>query len=199
LPRTGLNPDEMRAAALAAAEAVIRRHGVDRTRIVDIAAIVGVNHALLYRHFKDRAALIDGVSEQWLAGLRRELDKVATAGGAPVERIRQWLTALHRIVCEKRRSDPELYRSYRLAHDERRPFIGKHGTAVRWQLAKLVTEAMQSGALADANPLETAVALFDATAAFHHPAIVDEHDGAERTAALAPMVDMLLRGLERPA
>ena len=189
----------MRATALAAAETVIRRHGVDRTRIVDIAAIVGVNHALLYRHFKDRAALIDGVSEQWLAGLRRELEKVATAGGEPVERIRQWLAALHRMVCEKRRSDPELYRSYRLAHDKGRPFIGKHGTAVRWQLAKLVTEAMETGALADSNPLETAVALFDATAAFHHPAIVDEHDGAERTAALMPLVDLQLRGLGRPA
>lgn len=189
----------MRAAALTAAETVIRRHGVDRTRIVDIAAIVGVNHALLYRHFKDRAALIDAVSEHWLAGLRRDLERVAAGGGDPVERIRQWLAALHRMVSEKRRSDPEIYRSYRLAHDEGRPFIGKHGTGIRWQLAKLVTEAMQSGAFADANPLETAVTLFDATAAFHHPAIVDEHDGADREAALLPLVELLLRGLKRPA
>ena len=140
----------MRDTALEAAETVIRRHGVDRTRIVDIAAVVGVNHALLYRHFKDRAALIDSVSERWLSRLRQDLDGIASGAGGPVERIRHWLIALHRMLSEKRRSDPELFRSYRRAHDEGRPFIGKHGTAIRWQLAKLVTEAMQSGALADA-------------------------------------------------
>ena len=103
------------------------------------------------------------------------------------------------MVSEKRRSDPELFISYRQAHDQDRPFIGKHGTAVRWQLAKLVTEAMQTGAMADANPLETAVSLFDATAAFHHPALVDEHAGADRKAALNPLVDLLMRGLKAPA
>jgi AcrR family transcriptional regulator len=199
VPRTGLSPEEMRDAALEAAETVIRRHGVERTRIVDIAAVVGVNHALLYRHFKDRAALIDAVSERWLSRLRQDLDGIALGAGRPGERIRHWLIALHRILSEKRRSDPELFRSYRQAHDEDRPLIGKHGTAVRWQLAKLVTEAMQSGALADANPLETAVSLFDATASFHHPALVDEHSGTDREAALVPLVDLLMRGLKAPA
>lgn len=199
MPRTGLSPEEMHDAALEAAEAVIRRHGVDRTRIVDIAAVIGVNHALLYRHFKDRAALIDSVSERWLSRLRRDLDMVATGAGGPVERMRDWLLALHRMLSEKRRSDPELFRSYRQAHDEDRPFIGKHGTAIRWQLAKLVTEAMQSGALADTNPLETAVSLYDATAVFHHPALVDEHAGANREAELRPLVDLLVRGLKTSA
>ena len=199
MPRTGLSPEEMRDAALEAAETVIRRHGVDRTRIVDIAAVIGVNHALLYRHFKDRAALIDSVSERWLSHLRRDLDTVAASTGGPVERMRHWLLALHRMLSEKRRSDPELFQSYRQAHDEDRPFIGKHGTAIRWQLAKLVTEAMQSGTLADANPLETAVTLYDATAAFHHPALVDEHAGANREAELGPLVDLLVRGLRTSA
>lgn len=197
MPRTGLKPEEIRQAALEAAEAVIRRHGVERTRIVDIARIVGVNHALLYRHFKDRAALIDAVSERWLARLQDDLGAIAAAEGDPVIRIKQWFTALYRAMRDRRQADPELYHSLRLAHEAGRGFIGKHGAAIRWQLAKLVTAAMQSGQLRDGNPLETAVLLFNAMTAFHHPVMIDEQAGADRQAALASLLDIMTGGLRR--
>jgi AcrR family transcriptional regulator len=187
----------MRQAALEAAETVIRRHGVERTRIVDIARIVGVNHALLYRHFKDKAALIDAVSERWLAHLQDDLGRIASDDGDPVVRMKQWFSTLYRAMRERRQADPELYRSFALAHDEGRGFIGKHGAAIRWQLAKLVTAAMQSGQFGDGNPLETAVLLFDATTAFHHPMMIDEQAGADRQAALDQLLGVLIGGLRR--
>ena len=187
----------MRQAALQATEAVIRRHGVDRTRIVDVAKIIGVNHALLYRHFKDRAALIDAVSERWLTRLQGDLAGIVAAEGDPVARLKQWFSMLYRLMRERRRADPELYRSFRLACDDGRPFTGKHSAAIRWQLAKLVTAAMQSGQLRDGNPLEMAVLLFDATTSFHHPAMIDEQAGTDRQAALASLLEVLIGGLQQ--
>ena len=197
MPRTGVKPEELRQAALEAAESVIRRYGVERTRIVDIARMVGINHALLYRHFKDRAALIDAVSERWLARLQEDLGKITAAESDPVICIEQWFTALYQAMRHRRQADPELYHSLRLAHEEGRAFIGKHGAEIRWQLAKLVTAAMQSGQLRDGNPLETAVLLFDAMTAFHHPVMIDEQAGADRQAALDSLLDIMARGLGR--
>ena len=197
MPRTGLNPEELRDVALDATEDVIRRHGVERTRIVDVAAIVGVNHALLYRHFKDRAALIDGVSQRWLARVQADLAAIAAAEGDPVTIMKQWFAALYRAMRDRRRTEPELYRSFRLAFDDGRPFAGKHSGAIRWQLAKLVTAAMQAGQLRDGNPLETAVLMFDAMTAFHHPAMIDEQAGTDRQAEQASLLDVLIAGLRR--
>jgi AcrR family transcriptional regulator len=66
MPRTGLSHQELKLAVLDAAEATIRRHGIEKSRLVDVAKSVGVNHALLYRLFADKEALMDAVSERWL-------------------------------------------------------------------------------------------------------------------------------------
>ena len=185
----------MRQAALDAAESVIRRHGVDRMRIVDVAKLVGVNHAILYRHFTDRADLIDAVSLRWLTKLQKKLEAITAADGDPDVRLKQWFATLYALLREKRTADPDLYRSFRLAADENRPFVGKHVAAIRWQVAKLVTEAMQTGQYRDSNPLETATVLFEATTAFHHPALIDDQAAADRQDILALLLEMLTAGL----
>lgn len=187
----------MRETALEAAEAVIRRHGADRARIVDIAAAIGVNHALLYRHFKDKAALIDAVSERWLAGVERDLGTIVAQEGEPVSRLKRWFAALYATMRDRRHNDPELFDSFHRAWRAGRPFVTRHGTAVRWQLAKLVTAAMQSGRFRDGNPLETAMLLFDATMAYHHPALIDEQTGTDRQAGLQHLLDGVTEGLQR--
>jgi len=185
----------MREAVLDAAESVIRRHGVDRMRIVDVARIVGVNHALLYRHFADRADLIDAVSLRWLTKLQKKLETITASQGDPDTRLKEWFVTLYALLREKRMADPDLYRSFRLAADENRPYFGKHVAAIRWQVAKLVTEAMQRGNYRDSNPLETATVLFEATTAFHHPALIDDQAAADRQDILVLLLEMLTAGL----
>ncbi|CAN5551681.1 TetR/AcrR family transcriptional regulator [soil metagenome] len=48
----------MRDRLLAAAESCIRRNGIRRTTMVDIAAEAGVSRAGLYKHFPDKAAIV---------------------------------------------------------------------------------------------------------------------------------------------
>ena len=169
MPRTGLNPEEMRTAILDAAEALIRRHGIDRTRLVDIAKSIGVHHAVLYRSFTDKAALIDAVSERHLARIRTRLAEAATAKVPVMRRLKNWFVTLYRQMRDWRAADPELYRCYRLAAEAGREVAGHHVAQVRWQLAKLVTEAIRDGEMAPADPLEVTVLLFDATTIFHDP------------------------------
>ena len=51
---------------LAAAETVLRRHGVEKTNVVDIARALGISHANIYRHFPSKKALLDAVAARWL-------------------------------------------------------------------------------------------------------------------------------------
>jgi len=203
MPRTGLSPDDLREAIVAAAEAVIRRHGIERTRLVDIARVIGVNHAMLYRHFADRVALIDAVSERWLKHLRDILERIDADGGDPAEGLKRWIVTLHRVMRDKRLADPELFHSYLLAAGDARPVAENHVALIRWQLAKRVTATMQAGSIANGNPLEITVLLYEATRSFHDPASQGRSDGGDKTdderdRILDDLLGILIAGLRSP-
>lgn len=55
------DPIDVRAQVLDAAERCLRREGVRRTRMVDIAAEAGISRAWLYRQFPDKASVVQAV------------------------------------------------------------------------------------------------------------------------------------------
>ncbi len=195
MPRTGLTQEEMRIAALDAAEATIRRHGVERTRVTDVARLVGVNHAMLYRIFPDKAALLDGVSDRWLRQLEADLTKAAQGDGPVPERLQQWFLTLHRLKRRKVGADPELYRAFSFAAEGQRPFVARHIAFMRAQLRDLMAEAMEAGNFAGADAQATADMVFEATYPFHHPQLVLDTLDQDREPALLAMLDVLTRGL----
>ena len=195
MPRTGRTLDEMRIAALDAAEATIRRHGVERTRMTDIARLVGVNHAMLYRVFPDKAALLDGVSDRWLRHLEAGLTEAATGEGPVPERLRHWFLTLHRLKRRKVGADPELYRAFSFAAEGHRPFVARHIAFMREQLRDLVAEGMDTGDFTRADPQATADLIFEATYPFHHPQLVIDTLDQDREPALLALLALLMRGL----
>ncbi|MEQ8934168.1 MAG: TetR/AcrR family transcriptional regulator [Amphiplicatus sp.] len=55
---------DLRAAALTAAIAIVEKKGASALALRGVADAVGVAHRSLYRHFKDREALIDAIAAQ---------------------------------------------------------------------------------------------------------------------------------------
>ena len=195
MPRTGLTQDQMRSAAIDAAEATIRRHGIERTRLVDVARAVGVSHAMLYRLVPDRAALVDAVSERWLARIDRALASVAGGPGPAAHRLRDWFLALHRLKCDKVRAEPEIYAAFNMAAQSTRPVVRAHLAETNAQLVRLVRAAIDEGAVAPGDPQRIATLLFQGTLAFHHPRLVLEAIDQDRAPALEALLDVLLKGL----
>jgi AcrR family transcriptional regulator len=198
MPRTGLTQDQMRSAAIDAAEATIRRHGIERTRLVDVARAVGVSHAMLYRLFPDRAALVDAVSARWLERIDHALAAVAHGPGPAAARLRNWFLTLHRLKCEKVRAEPEIYAAFNMAAQSTRPVVRAHLAETNGQLVRLVDEAIGEGALAPGDRQQIATLLFQGTLAFHHPRLVLDTIDQDRQAALGALLDVLLKGLAAP-
>ena len=55
---------------LDAAEEMLRRHGVQKTNVVDVARALGMSHGNIYRHFPSKQALLDAVDAS--AGTHRQ-------------------------------------------------------------------------------------------------------------------------------
>jgi AcrR family transcriptional regulator len=77
---------------LGAAERVHQQEGLDAVSMRRIADEVGLTAMALYRHFRDKDALLDALVDAALARWEAYLSGVVAAG-SPVERIRGALTA----------------------------------------------------------------------------------------------------------
>ncbi|MGH3164566.1 MAG: TetR/AcrR family transcriptional regulator [Trebonia sp.] len=81
----------LRAALLTAAEQTLRERGIGQVSLRDLARQAGVSHAAPGRHFRDRQALLNALSE---AGYTRLSDEIATATGEAGDGLEAQLRAM---------------------------------------------------------------------------------------------------------
>lgn len=195
MPRTGLTQNQLKEAVLEAVEANVRRYGLERTRLVDVAKSVGVSHSALYKLFPDKQALLDQVSERWLLHMEGELQKVAARKTKASLKLREWLVALHQLKLKKVQSDPELYASFNAAASASRPFVQRHLQTNTEMLEGIVRQGIESGEFRAGSVPQIAQTLFNATLAFHHPKLVLDNLDRDRLDELNAVLDLLLEGI----
>jgi len=196
MPRTGLTHEEMKETALDAAERLIRRHGLEKTRLVDIAKEIGVSHPVLYRIFPDRSALMDSVSERWLCRVDVALGKIARSNKSARDRLHDWFRRLHRLKRAKVSRDPELYHAFNSSSEMHRPVVVRHLANTREQLLFIVRTGMESGELQPGDPDYVARMFFTATLSFHHPKLVfDNLSKKNQEKELSNLLNALLDGV----
>jgi AcrR family transcriptional regulator len=195
MPRTGLTQEELRHAILEALETNVRRYGLERTRLVDVAKSVGVSHSALYKLFVDKQALLDEVSDRWLLHIEAELETVVKRKIKASPKLREWFVMLHQLKLKKVQADPELYAAFDMASSEMRPFIQRHLAVNFAQLERIVQQGMEAGEFKNRDVKTVAQTLATATLAFHHPKLVLENLGKNRLTQLNAVLKVLLEGI----
>ena len=69
---------ETRERILVAAEDLLRKHGIAKTSVVDVARALEMSHANVYRHFASKSELQDAVAERWLHKVMAPLRVIVT-------------------------------------------------------------------------------------------------------------------------
>ena len=195
MPRTGLTASEIKKKAIDATMAKMREAGFDKVRLIDIAKELGVSHAALYAHFKDKNALLDAVSERWLLEIDETLEVVCRKSKEPTKKILAWMLTLHRAKITKVLHDPELYKAFDFSTSIQKPFAKRHIETMRAQLLELVKEAIAKKRLRDTDPESMAEVLAESMMAFHHPKLVAQHIHEKREPLLRLVLENVLKGL----
>lgn len=188
MPRTGLSPEAARQRAVEIAVSRIRENGFVKLRLADVAREMGVSHAALYAHFSDKAALLDAVTESWLADARRRTAAICSGNAPAVERIEAWFVERYRIKSARAQSDPEIFYGFNEATSGDRPVIRSHMDHLCAELTLLVEEA-GLGSRPEAAMLD------EALTAFLHPSLISSGPDPDREAALRRLLKVLLAGL----
>lgn len=159
---------------LDAAEEVLRRYGLAKATVVDVARFLEVSHGTIYRHFPSKAALRDAVAERWLHRVSTPLAAIAEEQGSAVERLHRWFEQLMTLKRQKVLNEPELFATYSAIAQEARGVVQAHIDELVSQVAAIVESGISSNEFRVTDPQAAAKAVFQAMVRFHHPAHASE-------------------------
>jgi len=179
-------------------EDVLRRFGLAKATVVDVARALDVSHGSVYRHFPSKASLRDAVAKRWLDRVNAPLEEIAEGSGPASARLERWLRALfaakYKRVCE----DPEMFATYLALAQEACKVVKAHKDGLVDQIAHILSDGVGDGVFEIPDVKAAARALFDATSRFHHPAHAEEWSDPATPARIDALLALLLRGLEAP-
>jgi len=183
---------------LEATEDVLRRFGLAKATVVDVARALDVSHGSVYRHFPSKASLREAVAKRWLDRVDVPLREIAESTGPAPARLERWLRALfaakYKRVCE----DPEMFATYLTLARDACAAVKAHKDGLVDQIAHMLSDGVEQGTFDVADVRATARAVFDATIRFHHPAHSEEWCDPATSARIDAVLTLLLRGLEAP-
>jgi AcrR family transcriptional regulator len=179
-------------------EDVLRRFGLAKATVVDVARALDVSHGSVYRHFPSKASLREAVAKRWLDRASAPLEKIAEASGPAPERLERWLRALFTAKQKRFSEDPEMFATYLTLAREACKVVKAHKEGLVDQIACILSDGVKQGAFEIADVKASARAVFDASIRFHHPAHSDEWSDPELSARADALLALLLKGLEAP-
>lgn len=179
-------------------EDVLRRFGLAKATVVDVARALDVSHGSVYRHFPSKASLREAVAKRWLDRVNAPLEKIAESSGPAPARLERWLRTMIAIKHKKVLDDPEMFETYLTLAQEACKVVRAHKDGLVDQIAHILSDGVKQGAFQVADAKATARALFDATSRFHHPAHSEEWSDPQLASRLDVVLALLLKGLEGP-
>jgi AcrR family transcriptional regulator len=177
-------------------EDVLRRFGLAKATVVDVARALDVSHGSVYRHFPSKASLRQAVAKRWLARVSVPLDEIAEDSGPAPARLERWLRTLCLAKQKKVSEDPEMFATYLTLAREACSVVKAHKEGLVDQIAGIISDGVKQGVFEAPDVKATARALFEATSRYHHPAHAEEWKDPELAARVDALMALLLRGLE---
>ncbi len=181
---------------LDAAEEVLRRHGVEKTNVVDIARVLGMSHGNIYRHFPSKQALLEAVAVRWLNKVTAPLEAIAGDHERPAsERLVAWFDTLRAAKRRKVLDDPELFRVHHNIVQAAREMVNDHIEVLLGQVEGMIAHGVAAGEFSRrTEPRAAARAFLHGMSAFHHPALIVQKPPPTEADAHA-VLGLLIAGL----
>jgi AcrR family transcriptional regulator len=183
---------------LEATEDVLRRFGLAKATVVDVARALDVSHGSVYRHFPSKASLRQAVAKRWLDRANAPLQEIAEASGPAPARLERWFRTMFEIKYKKVCEDPEMFATYLTLAREACEVVKAHKERLVDQVAHILSDGLEQGVFEVTDVKASARAVFDATTRYHHPAHSDEWGDPQLPARIDALLALLLKGLEAP-
>src|SRR5437879_9328888 len=168
-----IEPDT-RERILVVAERLFREIGYQKTTVADIAKVLRMSPANVYRFFDSKKAIHEGVARTLMGGVEDAAQAIATRRGSAASRLRELMSTIHRMNCERYIGDSKLHEMVEIAMEESWEVCVAHMQRITATIGAAIAEGAASGEFEGQTvPLE-AVCACTAVMRFFHPPMIGQ-------------------------
>ena len=188
-----IEPDT-RERILVVAERLFREIGYQKTTVADIAKVLRMSPANVYRFFDSKKAIHEGVARTMMGGVEQAAQAIATRKGPAAARLRELLSTIHRMNAERYVGDSKLHEMVEIAMEESWEVCVAHMQHLTETIGAVIAEGAASGEFAAHDVPLAAMCTCTAMMRFFHPQMIAQATNKPGP-SLDQMIDFVLAGL----
>jgi AcrR family transcriptional regulator len=181
---------------LVVAERLFREIGYQKTTVADIAKVLRMSPANVYRFFDSKKAIHEGVARTLMGGVEDAAGAIASKPGPAATRLRELVTTIHRMNSERYVGDSKLHEMVEVAMEESWQVCVAHMERITETIAHVIAEGVASGEFDAPDVPLAAMCTCTAMIQFFHPQMIAQAANKPGP-SLDKMVDFVLAGLAR--
>jgi AcrR family transcriptional regulator len=181
---------------LVVAERLFRQIGYQKTTVADIAKELRMSPANVYRFFDSKKAIIEGVARVLMGEVEDAGRVIAAKPGPAAEQMRELLSTVHRMNCERFVGDSKLHEMVEIAMEESWEVCVAHIQTVTETIGGVIAQGVASGEFKVADIPLAAICTCHAMVAYFHPQLIAQAQSKPKPGpTIDQMIDFVLAGL----
>ena len=179
---------------LEVAERLFREIGYQKTTVADIAKVLRMSPANVYRFFDSKKAIHEGVARTLMGGVEDAAETIAVGHEPAPARLRELMTTVHRMNTERYVGDSKLHEMVEIAMEESWEVCIPHMQRITETIGKVIADGVASGEFEAPDVPVAAMCAFTAMMRFFHPQMIAQCANKPGP-SLDQMIDFVLAGL----
>jgi AcrR family transcriptional regulator len=165
---------DTRSRIVEAAARLFRDVGYRKTTVADIAKVLKMSSANVYRFFDSKKAINEAVAEQDMGEVESALEAISSGRGSAAERLRAVLAALYHMSAERYTASLKMHEMVEVAMTESWDVVHRHIGRVHALIEDLIADGVASGEFAVADAGLAAYCVQTAMVRFFHPQLIEQ-------------------------
>jgi AcrR family transcriptional regulator len=180
---------------LVEAERLFREIGYQKTTVADIAKVLRMSPANVYRFFDSKKAIHEGVARGLMGGVEDAAQTIASGrGSTAASRLRELMTTINRMNTERYVVDSKLHEMVAIAMEESWDVCVAHMERITETIASVIAEGAATGEFEVPDVAVAAKCACTAMIRFFHPQMIAQCANKPGP-SLDQMIDFILAGL----
>jgi AcrR family transcriptional regulator len=188
-----IEPDT-RERILEVAARLFREIGYQKTTVADIAKVLRMSPANVYRFFDSKKAIHEGVARTLMGGVEQVAQAIATRPGSAASRLRELLSTVHRMNSERYVGDSKLHEMVEIAMEESWEVCVAHMERITQTIASVIADGAAAGEFEAPDVPSAAMCTCTAMMRFFHPQMIAQAANKPGP-SLDQMIDFVLASL----
>jgi len=185
---------DTRARILLTAERLFREIGYQKTTVADIAKVLKMSPANVYRFFDSKRAIHEAVACRLMGEVEQAATAIADKPVSATARLRELLMNIHYMNKERYVGDSKLHEMVAIAMEEDWKVCDAHLEFIGATVGKVIADGMASGEFKAADPMTTSLCVVSSMVRFFHPQIIAQC-ASKPGPTLEQMVDFVISSI----